>query len=73
MDLGMTPLNIEACAGTVQLAVEKTEGRAPPRAASWAIVGVQPVVAPYGSKASARAVSMTIRMTFGGTPASYPR
>jgi hypothetical protein len=72
-DLGITPVNIEACEGTVQLAVEKADSRATPRAASWVIVGVLPEGAPYGSKASARAVSMTINMTFGGTVASLVR
>lgn len=33
-----------------------------------AMVGVEPIDAPYGSNPSARAVSMTTRSTFGATP-----
>lgn len=60
----MRPVNIEACDGTVQLAVLYA-GSAAPLDASCAIVGVVPGLAPYGSKTSARAVSSTISRTFG--------
>jgi hypothetical protein len=52
------------CDGTVQLAVAKVGADWPSPAIS-AITGELPAGAPYGSKASARAVSNTIRMTFG--------
>jgi hypothetical protein len=67
---GRSPVNIDACDGSVQLAAAYMLGAAVPRAASCAIVGVAPAPAPYGSSASARAVSRTTQSTFGCTTAS---
>jgi hypothetical protein len=61
-----------ACDGIVQGAVENA-GIDCPRLASCRTAGDEPNAAPYGSKASALAVSKTIKMTFGRTIQNYAR
>ena len=67
MGRGSSPENMEACEGSVQFDVEYASGTAKPLDARFATTGVDPGLAPYGSRASARAVSKTIRRMFGGT------